>query len=216
MTGNQLEGVIRLRSRVHLYYRKNAKYLLGALLLTVAAQGCTIRFAANGALPDSAKTVCIDRFTNNTRVPGVNDQFTLSLKQVISSHDRLVVVDEHTDADLILGGTVIYYGTGAKTSNSVSEPLDYVDTLTVAANLVDRKTGKVIWSTKGISSNSSVPVVSQAIIPTTPQFLRQNLRGEDLANMSDIQVAASQQSTTKGQLMSQEASELYTDMAWGL
>jgi hypothetical protein len=186
------------------------------LLLAVTLQGCSLRFAANGTLPDSAKTVCVDRFTNNTRVPGVNDQFMLSLKQEISSRDRLVVVDDQTDADLILSGSVLYYGTSTKTSNSVAEPLDYADTLTVAASLVDRKTGKVIWSTNGISSKAMVPVVSQAIIPTTPQFLRQNLRGEDLANMPDIQVAASQQATTKTQLMSQEASELYTDMAWGL
>jgi hypothetical protein len=209
-------GLIHNGTLAHSYCRNEAAVILGVLLLAVTLQGCSLRFAANGTLPDSAKTVCVDRFTNNTRVPGVNDQFMLSLKQEISSRDRLVVVDDQTDADLILSGSVLYYGTSTKTSNSVAEPLDYADTLTVAASLVDRKTGKVIWSTNGISSNAMVPVVSQAIIPTTPQFLRQNLRGEDLANMPDIQVAASQQATTKTQLMSQEASELYTDMAWGL
>jgi Lipopolysaccharide-assembly len=190
--------------------------LLGALLAIHSISGCSIRFAANGTLPSSAKTVCITRFDNNTRVPGVNDEFTESLKEQISQRDRLVVVDDKEDADLLLSGTVIYYGTYGKTSNSVSEPLDYADTLSVAAQLVDRKSGKIIWKTNGISTSVTVPVVSQAIIPTTPGFLRQNLRGQDLVNMPDIQVAATQQATGQNQLMTQEASELYTDMAWGL
>jgi hypothetical protein len=189
---------------------------LGALVTIHTMSGCTIRFAANGTLPSSAKTVCVSRFDNNTRVPGVNDEFTESLKQQISQRDRLVVVDGKEDADLLLSGTVIYYGTYGKTSNSVSEPLDYADTLSVAAQLMDRKSGKIIWKTNGISTSVTVPVVSQAIIPATPEFLHQNLRGEDLVNMPDIQVAASQQAAGQNQLMTQEASELYTDMAWGL
>lgn len=202
--------------RAHGSYLKPAISLLGGLWLVIVGQGCSVRFAANGTLPDSAKTVFVERFTNGTRVPGVNDQFTLVLKQEISSRARLVVVDDEADADLILSGTVLYYGTYAKTSNSVSEPLDYADTLSVAATLVDRTSGKVLWKTRGTTSSTTVPVVSQAIIPTTPQFLQQNLRGKDLLNMPDIQVAATQQSTAKGNLMSAEASELYLDMAWGL
>lgn len=197
-------------------FERNRIALLGILLAICAIAGCSIRFAANGTLPASAKTVCIDRFDNHTRVPGVNDQFTLALKEQISQRDRLVVVDDKDTADLLLSGAVIYYGTFGKTSNSVSEPLDYADTLSVSAQLVDRKSGKMLWSTRGISSSVTVPVVSQAIIPTTPEFLRQNLRGQDLLNMPDIQVAATQQATGQNQLMTQEASELYTDMAWGL
>jgi hypothetical protein len=167
-------------------------------------------------LPDSAKTVYIEPFKNNTRVPGVNDQFTLYLKQEVSSRARLVVVDNSADADLILRGTVLYYGTQVRTTNSISEPLDYGDTFTVSAELVEKKTSKALWSTRAISSSLTVPVVSQAIVPTTPQFLRQNLRGGDLVNMPDIQVAATQQDTGSKQLMTQAASDLYTDMAWGL
>jgi Lipopolysaccharide-assembly len=195
----------------------DSRIAVASVLLTICAiSGCSIRFAANGTLPSSAKTVCVDRFENHTRVPGVNDQFTLALKEQISQRDRLVVVDDKDDADLILRGAVIYYGTYGKTSNSVAEPLDYADTLSVSAELVDRKSGKMLWSTRGISSSVMVPVVTQAIIPTTPEFLHQNLRGQDLLNMPDIQVAATQQATGQNQLMTQEASELYTDMAWGI
>lgn len=88
--------------------------------------------------------------------------------------------------------------------------------MSVEAKLVSNDSGKILWSSNSISSSVSVPVVSQAIVPTTPQFLRQNLRGSDLVNMPDLQVAATQQSVAGQQLMSQAANELYTDMVWGL
>jgi len=37
-----------------------------------------------------------------------------------------------------------------------------------------------------------------------------------VANLPDIQVAATQQASGKQQLMRQEASDIYTDMAWGI
>ncbi len=188
-----------------------------ALLTIIVVQGCSLSIAANGTLPDSEKTIYVERFVNNTRVPGVDDQMTLAIKQEISSRGRLVVVSDKSDADLILTGTILYYGTAAKTTNAIAEPLDYVDTLTITAKLLDGKTKKVVWSTPGIASRGgSIPVISQAIIPTTPAMLQQNLRGQDLAKMPDMQVAATQQAVGKQRMMQSLASELYTDMAWGI
>ena len=59
-------------------------------------------------------------------------------------------------------------------------------------------------------------MVAQAIVPTTPQFLKQNLHGPQLLQMSDMQVAATQEAVAKGNMMQQIASELYADMSWGL
>ena len=59
-------------------------------------------------------------------------------------------------------------------------------------------------------------MVAQAIVPTTPQFLKQNLRGPDILNMTDMQVAATQQTVARGNMMQSMASELYVDMTWGL
>jgi hypothetical protein len=190
--------------------------LLLALFAAASIQSCSFRFAANGTLPDSAKTIYIDNFANATRVPGVNDKYMIALKQEISSHHRLVIIDDRTGADLVLSGRVLYFGMSARTSNSVAEPLDYADTMSVEAKLVSNDSGKILWSSNSISSSTTAPIVSQAIIATTPQFLRQNLRGGDLVNMPDLQVAATQQATARQQLMSQAASELYTDMVWGL
>jgi len=86
----------------------------------------------------------------------------------------------------------------------------------VGATLTDRKTNAVVWRTNGITASAQAPAVAQALVPTTPQFLRQNLRGQDILQMSDMQVGASQQAAAKDQAMRQISSEMYDDMALGL
>jgi hypothetical protein len=207
------DGVVATRV---LHARRKPLGLLSVLLMLAAVQACSIHFAANGDLPDTAKTIYVARFENRTRVPGINEQFTIVLKQQISHYARLVVVDDKNDADLTLSGAVLYYGTAVKTTNAVAEPFAYGDMLSVSAQLIDHTTGKILWSTPAVMSSATAPVVTQAIVPTTPQFLQQNLRGSDLVNMPDIQVAATQQATAQDRLMVETANELYTDMAWGL
>jgi hypothetical protein len=186
-------------------------------LATVAINGCAMHFADNGsALPSSAKTIYVAPFENLTYVSGVNDQFMRYMKDAISSRGRLVVVDDPGQADLLLGGKILYAGAAPASLSGVSEPLSYGNTMIVAATLTDRRTNAVIWSTRSISGSSQASVVAQAIVPTTPQFLKQNLRGPDILKMTDMQVAATQETVAKGQMMQQIASEVYADMSWGL
>jgi hypothetical protein len=186
-------------------------------LATVAINGCAMHFADNGsALPSSAKTIYVAPFENLTYVSGVNDQFMRYMKDAISSRGRLVVLDDPGQADLLLGGKILYAGAAPASLSGVSEPLSYGNTMIVAATLTDRRTNAVIWSTRSISGSSQASVVAQAIVPTTPQFLKQNLRGPDILKMTDMQVAATQETVAKGQMMQQIASEVYADMSWGL
>jgi hypothetical protein len=205
--------VSRLWSIISLMYFR----LMFCALAGVAINGCALHFADNGgALPSAAKTVYVAPFENLTYVSGVNDQFMRYMKDAISSRGRLAVVDDPEQADLLLSGTIIYTGAAPASLSGVSEPLSYGNTIMVAATLTDRRTKAVIWRTRGISATAQAFVVAQAIVPTTPQFLKQNLRGPDILNMTDMQVAATQQTVAKGQMMQQIASELYADMAWGL
>lgn len=184
---------------------------------SAAINGCALHFADNGsALPSSAKTIYVAPFENLTYVSGINDQFMRYMKDSISSRGRLTVVDNPADADLLLSGKIIYVGSSPASLSGVSEPLSYGNTIMVAATLTNRRTNAIVWRTRGISASSQASIVAQAIVPTTPQFLSQNLRGAQLLKMSDMQVAATQEAVAKGQMMQQIASELYTDMAWGL
>jgi len=191
--------------------------LVYCALASVAVGGCSLHFADNGtSLPSSDKTIYVDTFENLTYVSGINDQFMRYMKDTISQRGRLVVVDDPAQADLLLSGKIIYTITQPGALSGVSEPLSYGNTILVAATLTDRQTRKVLWSTRGIGGTSQASVVAQAIVPTTPQFLKQNLRGQDILNMTDMQVAATQQTVARGNMMQQAASEIYVDMTWGL
>ncbi len=187
-------------------------------LASVASVGCSsLHFADNGmSFPSSAKTIYVALFTNLTHVPGANDEFMSYMKDAISSRGRLTVVDDPSDADLLLSGTILYTGESPAGLSGVYEPLSYGNVILVAATLKDRRTEKVIWKSGGVSGSTQAPVVAQAVVPTTPQFLKQNLRGQDLLRMTDMQVGATQEAVGRTQMLQQVASELYADMAWGL
>ncbi|MCL5044056.1 MAG: hypothetical protein M1336_02065, partial [Deltaproteobacteria bacterium] len=83
----------------------------------------------------------------------------------------------------------------------------------VAASLRDLKTGKVLWSSPNISSVQYMPFVAQAVIPTSPSFLQQTLRGTQIGELPDIQVAQTQVTYVRQQLMSKIASTVYDMMS---
>ncbi len=185
--------------------------------LVMTLGGCALHFADNGGnLPSRDKTIYVARFANLTRVQGINDQFMQYVKDAISSRGRLVVVDDPSSADLLLTGEVVFAGAAATTFNGAYEPLIYQNTITIAATLTDRRTKKILWHSDGISNTAQAPAVAQAIVPTAPQFLQQNLRGPDLLHMTDMQVAATQGAFANQRMMQEVAAELYADMTWGL
>jgi hypothetical protein len=110
-----LPNLIRLRSLA-----------IFPLLIVLITAGCGYHFAASGSgLPAQAKTLYVERFGNRTRQTGVNDEFMRYLKDEIADHKRLELVDNRSDADLVLSGTVGFVETLPVAFNSVSEPTMY-------------------------------------------------------------------------------------------
>ena len=200
-----LPNLIRLRSL--------AIFPLLTVLLTA---GCGYHFASSGSgLPAQAKTLYVERFGNHTRQTGVNDEFMRYLKDEIADHKRLELVESPSEADLVLSGTVSYVETLPVAFNSVSEPTMYDLTMSADATLVDAHTHKVIWASRGISGSQSYATVAQTVVTTSPTFLKQNLRSQDIAQLPDLQVAATQRASANQQMMQQLAQNLYASMSEG-
>jgi hypothetical protein len=200
-----------LRSRLN-----SAAAIVFALAAVATGAGCGYHFAASGDnLPRNARTIYVARFANRTRTTGVNDQFMPYLKDEIALHKRLVLVDSPAGADLELSGSVTYVNALPTAFNSVIEPTIYSQGMSVSAQLMDLRTHKVLWSTHGVSNVQHDPVVSQSVVTTTPTFLQQNLLANDLANMTDIQVAQAEKSVTHEQVMQRIAQNLYSSMSDG-
>lgn len=187
--------------------------ILATLLLLA---GCGYYFGASGTnLPASAQTIYVARFANRTRQTGLNDEFMVYLKDEIASHKRLTIVDDPSKADLTLTGQVTQSLAIPNAFNSVLEPTQYAETLVVRAWLRDRRADKLIWSTNSMADTENYGTVSQNVLNTTPTFLQQNLRSNDIARMSDIQTAETQERGSRTQMMANLAAHLYDSMATG-
>ncbi len=186
------------------------------IALMLLASGCGYHFGAAGTnLPDSAQTIYVARFTNQTRQTGINDEFMVYLKDEIASHKRLTIVDSPSDADLELTGAVLQVLTVPNAFNSVLEPTQYGETLVVRAWLRDHHSGKLLWSVNQMSDSENYATVSQNVLNTTPTFLQQNLRTADIARLSDIQTTETQERGSRTQMMANLAAHMYDSMATG-
>jgi Lipopolysaccharide-assembly len=186
--------------------------MLGVLLL---ASGCGYHFASAGSgLPQDAKTIYVARFSNTSRFTGYNDQFMRYMKDQIAEHKRLQLVDEPAQADLVLTGQILRVETTPAGFNGVSEASIYQQYMVVRAQLEDRHTDKVLWANV-LSSIDQFPTVSSTVVTTSPEFLQQNLRSQDIANLPDIQVAQTQQAASSTQMMTKMAQSIYSAMSEG-
>jgi outer membrane lipopolysaccharide assembly protein LptE/RlpB len=185
---------------------------LGALLMLA---GCGYHFASGGSgLPQDAKTIYVARFSNSSRFTGYNDQFMRYLKDQIAEHKRLQLVDEPAQADLVLSGQILRVDTAPMGFNGASETSIYQQYMVVRAELQDRHTDKVLWANV-LSSIDQFPTVSSTVITTSPEFLQQNLRSQDIANLPNIQVAQTQQAASSDQMMTRMAQNIYSAMSEG-
>ena len=184
--------------------------------LSAAMAGCGYHFAAEGSgLPPQSKTIYVEKFTNRSRYTGINDQFIRYMEDEITQHKRLELVDDPGLADLVLSGELVYVATAPVATNAVSEPIEYSQTLSANAQLTDEHTKKVIWSSGGLFANDKYAAVSTAVVTTSPMFLQQNLRSQDIANFPDIQLAKTQYDFSQQQNLESLAHNVYVSMSEG-
>jgi outer membrane lipopolysaccharide assembly protein LptE/RlpB len=186
--------------------------MLSALLMLA---GCGYHFASSGSgLPQDAKTIYVARFSNTSRFTGYNDRFMRYMKDQIAEHKRLQLVEEPAQADLVLTGQILRVDTAPVGFNGVSEASIYQQYMVVRAELQNRHTDKVLWANV-LSSIEQFPTVSSTVVTTSPEFLQQNLRSQDIASLPDIQVAQTQQAASSEQMMTKMAQNIYSAMSEG-
>ena len=137
------------------------------------------------------------------------------LKDQIDDRKRLQIVDTPSQADLTLSGQIVYSEALPVAFNTASEPTLYANSMTADATLVDNHSHKVIWASRGISGSQQFATVAQSLVTTSPYFLQQNLRSQDIAQMTNIQVQQTQEAASQDIIMQQLAQNLYASMSEG-
>ena len=137
------------------------------------------------------------------------------LKDQIDDRKRLEMVDSASQADLTLTGRISYAESEPVAFNTASEPTLFASTVTADAQLVDNHSHKVVWASNGITGSQQYAAVSQSLVTTSPYFLQQNLRSQDIAQMTNIQVQQTQEASSQDLIMQQLAQNLYDSMSEG-
>jgi len=195
---------------------RQSKWGLLIGLLALLASGCGYHFAASGSgLPPQAKTIFVATFGNHTRFTGLNDEFMRYMKDEIANHKRLTLVDSPDGADLVLSGEVLYNTAIPGATNPVGEPIVYEESLSANATLADGHSHAIIWISHGLGASAAAPVVAGSVLTTSPYFLQQNLRSQDIAQLPDLQVAQTQNSASRTQMMEELAQNIYSSMSEG-
>ncbi len=188
---------------------------LAALLLALVAGGCGYTFSAADSLPPSAETIYVARFQNASNITGLQDVFMRYMKDEIARHARLQLVDDPASADLELSGVISGGQPFPAAMNAVGEPTIYDFNLAVNATLIDKKNKKILWRGQNITSQQQYAVVPQAVVSTSPQFLKYNFRANDISRLTDAQTQMTQGGVSNQEAMSQVAQNVYAGMASG-
>lgn len=127
--------------------------MLCLLLVGVTfVSGCGYHHIGGVGSPSEGKGgIHVRIFTNKTSRSGLEAVVTQSIIDEVAKHSGGNSVDE-ASADRILAGAVTSYRVAAVSYTAADRIAGYRATMALAANLVERQTGKVLW--KGEISGS--------------------------------------------------------------
>ncbi len=123
------------------------KALLGALL-TVSLGGCGYHVAGKADLvPKSIHTIAIPAFNNVTTRYKLTDHLPQAISHEFIARTRFQVVNDPEQADAVLRGSIINYASYPTVFDQRSGRASGLQVnVTMQVNLVERATGKVIFS----------------------------------------------------------------------
>jgi curli biogenesis system outer membrane secretion channel CsgG len=124
--------------------------VLISLLLLLSS--CGYHFTpVGGVVPESAKSIAILTFLNNTNEPYVDIEVTKAVTDEFLTDGRLRVVSLE-GADLILKGSVVKYEVIPQSYTAQSYVQQYLVGIGVNVSVEEVKTHKVIWQENGLGT----------------------------------------------------------------
>ncbi len=183
---------------------------LGLLALVVALAGCGYQFVGESSLlPQEARTIYVDTFTNRSRDVGLDKELTTALRGEFYRRGQLKVVDSAEQADLILSGVIRSLDSRVATVNRKDEVLQYESVLTLDVNLRRREPNEILWRGQGVRLNQIYGGSRAAVVTTSSEFRTGTLNASDVRRMTDIQLTEADRRAVRDQLMEQFARELH-------
>ena len=115
-------------------------------ILLFCLSGCGYHFPGqSGALPAGVEKLYIPLFVNKTAEPQLENKITSRVSEVFSRNSKISQVENPSDAEAILLGTVSGYQTRALSYDSNDDIGEYRSTMIVDAVLRQIETEQLLW-----------------------------------------------------------------------
>jgi len=189
---------------------------VAATLLSIA-WGCGYGFAGWPAhLPIEAKTIRVERFTNDSEQPGVELVLEQALEEVIRERGLLEVVRGQSGALVLTGDIRVFTSASRPVAFSATDrAVIYSSSMVLDVWLRERE-GEVLWARRGMIEVSDASVSPTTVVPSSPQFQQGSLNARDVTGLTNIQLAEDRltQDVVR-ELVDQMARSIYSQMLEG-
>lgn len=178
-------------------------------LAILVASGCGYTLQGSGTvLPPDVKNIYIPEVENDSTELGLADIVTDALRDQFDSYGAVTVVDKQSQADAVLKVRVVslVQSTDTVTANNTASQMD--STMVLAGEL-RRVTGKVLWRDNQVRVTKSFATNASTVVTTSPDFASGSISSQDLAGLTQRELARGQQAQALLTMSSDAARMIY-------
>ena len=180
-----------------------------ALLAVLVLVACGYHLAGTGTtVPEGARTIRIERFTNHTREAGLDIHLHRAIEDEFRRQGTLRVVTEG-DADLVLSGTIRRFTSVPVAFSATDEAVQYQGIMQVSLRLTEHESGHVLFENKLLQESQDFGAVSGVVISSSPHFQRGTINARDLPDLTNVQIGEARRRVAQGDLIQLLARDIY-------
>ena len=180
-----------------------------ALLAVLVLVACGYHLAGTGTtVPEGARTIRIERFTNHTRETGLDVHLHRAVEDEFRRQGTLRVVTEG-DADVVLSGTIRRFTSTPVAFSATDEAVQYQGIMQVSLRLTERESGHVLFENKLLQESQDFGAVSGVVISSSPHFQRGTINARDLPDLTNVQIGEARRREAQGDLIELLARDIY-------
>ncbi len=180
-----------------------------ALLAVLLLAACGYHLAGTGTtVPEGARTIRIERFTNHTREAGLDVHLHRAVEDEFRRQGTLRVVTEG-DADVVLSGSIRRFTSVPVAFSATDEAVQYQGIMQVSLRLTERESGHVLFENKLLQESQDFGAVSGVVISSSPHFQRGTINARDLPDLTNVQIGEARRREAQGGLIELLARDIY-------
>ncbi len=168
-----------------------------AAFIAAVSLGCGYHFiGTHTALPEDVHSLSVGNFVNESREVGLDKTLAFAFERELYQRGSVPFRENPAEGDGVITGTIREFRTRPISFDANDEALQYEAELTCDIVLRRQSDGKVLWRGSRLRSYQQYSVSRQTVVPSSSQFQQGTLDFQNLAELSDIQLAETEKRLT--------------------